>query len=425
MARLYDVAVLGAGVAGLTAAYRLKGRDVVVIETEDHIGGRTLSKGFEDGSWANFAAQYVSDDKVKVIELADELGLELVPSGFHSGEFRGAVRPAGQQADIDHWVGRLEEEMRRPRPATAPELDRVSVAEWLGDAPAHVHDFFDLWCGQLIFGSTMETSLYGLMLLWGDQRTSAFTVEPVPRSNRGDTVFKGGTNEFTKALAGASGAELRTGERVTRVARDGDRWCVVSDGPAGERTVTARQVISALPATVARRVIAGLPDDKAAALGAITYGRNVATPIAILPRGQKGAVVPTAPSRHGALYNTNGFVLKTPGDIAADGGCFHSYVHDAHARVIWDDSPESIQSGALRAFAAQFPELADRVHWIGFRRWENALAHYRPGRQALQPALQASLPGGLHFCGDYVIASNMDGAAKSGEAAAARALAQL
>ena len=121
---------------------------------------------------------------------------------------------------------------------------------------------------------------------------------------------------------------------------------------------------------------------------------------------------------------TNGFVLKTPGDIARDGGCYHSYVHDVHARVIWDDSVESIQSGALRAFAAQFPELAGRVHWIGFQRWEHALAQYRPGRQALQDDLEASLEG-LHFCGDYVITANMDGAARSGEAAAAKVLASL
>ena len=424
MDRLCDVAILGAGVAGLTAAYRLRGRDTVVIEAAGHIGGRTLSRRFEDGSWANFAAQYVSSDKVKVIELADELGLDLVPSGYHSDELRGNRGSAEERAEIDRWIARLEAEMANPRPPAAPELDGVSVAAWLGDAPDHVHAFFERWCGQLIFASTIETSLYGLMLLWGDQRTSAFTTQPVPRSNRGDTVFAGGTNTFTGALAQASGAELRAGESVTRVQREGEGWAVVSRGPAGERTTRARQVVCALPAPVAFGVIDGLPPPKALALGAIRYGRIVATPIAVLPAGGKGSVAPTAPSRPGAVYNTNGFVLKTPGDIARDGGCYHSYVHDVHTRAIWDDSVESIQSGALRAFAAHFPELAGRVHWIGFQRWEHALAQYRPGRQALQGELEASLEG-LHFCGDYVITANMDGAARSGEAAAAKALAAL
>ncbi len=77
----HDVAILGAGVAGLTAAYGLRDRDVVVLEAADHIGGRTLSETFDDDSWANYAA------------VADELGLNLIPSGFHSGEFRLAVTP--------------------------------------------------------------------------------------------------------------------------------------------------------------------------------------------------------------------------------------------------------------------------------------------------------------------------------------------
>jgi protoporphyrinogen/coproporphyrinogen III oxidase len=424
MGRVYDVAVLGAGVARLTAAYRLKGRDVVVLEAEDHIGGRTLSKRFDDGSWANYAAQYVSTDKVKVVELADELGVDLVPSGFHSDELRGNRGSVEERAEIDRWVARLEAEMANPRPATAPELDGISVGAWLGDAPEHVHAFFERWCGQLIFASTIETSLYGLMLLWGDQRTSAFTVDAVPRSNRGDTVFDGGTNSFTHALAQASGAELRSGHHVTAVARGAAGWVVTASSEEGEHTVHARQVICALPAPVALSVIAGLPAAKADALGAIRYGRNIATPIAVLPDGARGSIEPTAPSRAGAIYNTTGFVLKTPGDIARDGGCFHAYVHDGHARVIWDDPPESIRSGALRAFAAHHPELAGRVHWIGFRRWEHALPQYRPGRQALQGDLETSLDG-LHFCGDYVTTANMDGAARSGEAAAAKALAAL
>jgi len=424
MGKLYDIAILGAGVAGLTAAYRLKGRDTVVIEAADHIGGRTLSKRFDDGSWANYAAQYVSSDKVKVIELADELGVDLVPSGYHSDELRGNRGSALEQAEINRWIARLEAEMANPRPATTPELDGVSVAQWLGDAPDFVHAFFERWCGQLIFASTIETSLYGLMLLWGDQRTSAFTVDPVPRSNRGDTVFSGGTNSFTHALARASGAELRRGETVLSVARDGDAWAVTCRSATGEHTTRARQIVCALPAPTALAVIEGLPPAKAAALAAIRYGRNVATPIAVLPAGGQGTVRPSTPSRSGAIYNTNGFVLKTPGDIGRDGGCYHSYVHDVFARVIWDDSVASIQSGALRAFAAHFPDLADRVHWIGFRRWEHALAQYRPGRQALQGDLEASLEG-LHFCGDYVTTANMDGAARSGEAAATNVLASL
>lgn len=417
-----DVVVLGAGVAGLTAAYRLKNLDVEVIEAESHIGGRTLSERFDDGSWANYAAQYVSDDKLKVIELADELGLDLIPSGFHSGAFR-ELDSAKQDdnREIEAWIERLEAEQARRRAPDSEELDQISVAQWLEPAPEAVKAFFETWCGSLIFGSIIETSLYGLMLLWGDQRTSAFTTPPVARSNRGDTVFKGGTNMFTRALAEASGAALMQNARVLAVEAVSGAYDVTYEKNGAPNHVKARQIICALPAPIALNVISNLPDTKQEALGAIRYGRNIATPISITPRDQQVAPYPLTPSRPGQTYCSNGFVLRTPGDIDAEGGCFHAYIHDVFARPLWNDPPDTVRSGAVRALLERFPQLTHRIARVGYRRWRHALPHYSPGRMGHQKALEASIDG-LHFCGDYVVTSNMDGAARSGEIAAHKVL---
>ena len=419
---MHDVAVLGAGVAGLTAAYRLRDLNVEVIEAAGHIGGRTLSERFDDGTWANFAAQYASDDKVSLIELADELGLELIPSGFHSNEFR-ALDPSTNPAmrDIETWIAKLEAEQAKPRPPDAPELDRISVGEWLHDAPQPVRAFFETWCGSLMFASIIETSLFGLMMLWGNDRTSAFSDSPVPRSNRGDTVFNGGTNELTKALASASGAVLTKNAQVRQVKkwRGGYRISIVQDGKV--RSITARQVVCALPAPIALDVIDDLPDDKSAALGAIRYGRNIATPISITPADTPAGPLTLVPSRPGQTYNSNGFVLKTPGDMERVGGCFHSYVHDVFARPLWDDPPETIKSGAVRALIDRFPQFENRVARVGFARWRHALPHYSPGRMGHQAALETSVDD-IHFCGDYVLTANMDGAVRSADLAAQRVL---
>ena len=415
-----DVAVLGAGVAGLTAAYRLRGLDVEAIEAADHIGGRTLSQNFDDGTWANFAAQYISDDKVTLISLADELGLELVPSGFHSSEFR-ALDPAASPAahEIEAWIAKLEAEQARPRPADTPELDQVSVAQWLQDASQPVKAFFETWCGSLMFASIVEVSLYGLMLLWGDDRTSAFADPPAPRSNRGDTVLRGGTNELTKALARESGAVMTTQARVKRVEAHSGGYRVFYERQGRLHSLAARQVVCALPAPVAREVIADLSAEKDSALAAIRYGRTIATPISIAPAGRRAAAPTLVPSRPGQIYNSNGFVLKTPGDMDRDGGCFHSYVYDVFARPLWDDPPETVQSGAVRALLERFPQFSERIERVGFARWRHGLPHYSPGRMADQAALEASVDG-IHFCGDYVVTANMDGAARSGEQAARR-----
>ena len=56
--------VLGGGVAGLTAAYRLRDLELEVIDSADHVGGRTRSLQQPDGIWLNTGAQYVSTDRV-------------------------------------------------------------------------------------------------------------------------------------------------------------------------------------------------------------------------------------------------------------------------------------------------------------------------------------------------------------------------
>jgi predicted NAD/FAD-dependent oxidoreductase len=272
-----------------------------------------------------------------------------------------------------------------------------------------------------MFGSVIEISLAGLMLLWGDDRTSAFTDPPAPRSNRGDTVFKGGTNELTKKLAAVSGATITSGARVRRVERTHGGYRVTIERGGRLETVMARQIVCALPAPVALGVLADLPEAKREALATIRYGCNIATPISIAPAGTPVQPIELVPSRPDQIYNANGFVLKTPGDMERDGGCFHSYVYDVFARALWDDPPETVKSGAVRALLARYPQYEGRIARVGFARWPYALPHYRPGRMAMQKALEASVDG-IHFCGDYVVTANMDGAVRSAEAAVGRVL---
>jgi len=70
-----EVVILGAGLAGMTAAYHLRDRDVVVIESRDRVGGRTLS-GEHDGYWYNSGAQFVWD--ARTVAQCRELGLDVL-----------------------------------------------------------------------------------------------------------------------------------------------------------------------------------------------------------------------------------------------------------------------------------------------------------------------------------------------------------
>jgi monoamine oxidase len=75
--RQAEVVVIGAGLAGLAAARQLRGegRDVVVLEARDRVGGRTLNADIGDGKVVELGAQWVGPTQHRVLALISELGL--------------------------------------------------------------------------------------------------------------------------------------------------------------------------------------------------------------------------------------------------------------------------------------------------------------------------------------------------------------
>ncbi|MGH7918970.1 MAG: FAD-dependent oxidoreductase, partial [Candidatus Dormibacteraceae bacterium] len=126
---------------------------------------------------------------------------------------------------------------------------------------------------------------------------------------------------------------------------------------------------------------------------------------------------PLTSARSDVLYNLDRFVIRTPGDVDEVGGCFHNLVGDHTARVLWDDPDDTIRTGTLRSLFALHPEYRERVLRVEVQRWPLGMPLYAVGRMKTYPLL-AEPVGGIAFCGDYSWASNMEGAALSGERAA-------
>lgn len=148
--RRADVVVVGAGLAGLTAARRLRRRgvDVVVLEARERVGGRTLNHDLGDGRVAELGGQWVGPGQTRVLALVEELGLETFPTydtGNKLFEHQGRLRPYGGEiprvsplalADVQTALTRLER-MARTVPTDAPwtarradRWDAETVASW-------------------------------------------------------------------------------------------------------------------------------------------------------------------------------------------------------------------------------------------------------------------------------------------------------
>ena len=92
-----DVVVVGAGLAGLSAARALvaRGASVVVLEARDRVGGRLLNHDIGDGAVVEVGGQWVGPTQTRALELTDELGLTTFPTyndGENVIEWRGSLK---------------------------------------------------------------------------------------------------------------------------------------------------------------------------------------------------------------------------------------------------------------------------------------------------------------------------------------------
>jgi putrescine oxidase len=177
-----DVVVVGAGLAGLSAArdLRLGGADVVVLEARERPGGRVEQAALPDGRVVQMGGEVVGDFHTAYLTLVGELGLTLRPSyvaepgeityDLVDGTWRGedipwmtdadradAERVAGMFAELSASVDQ-DDPWRHPQ---AERLDRLSINAWLrevGATPAVVR-LRELGALSLSGGSGERTSL--------------------------------------------------------------------------------------------------------------------------------------------------------------------------------------------------------------------------------------------------------------------------
>ena len=74
------VTVIGAGLAGLSAAYDLQraGWKVIVLEARDRVGGRVYSvRSFSSGLVAEGGGEFIEESHTRMIALANQFGLKL------------------------------------------------------------------------------------------------------------------------------------------------------------------------------------------------------------------------------------------------------------------------------------------------------------------------------------------------------------
>jgi monoamine oxidase len=270
------VVVVGAGVAGLTCAYRLRQAGITsrVFEASDRIGGRTwtLRGYFAQGQIAEHGGEFISLGQFEVQRLAKELGLPLINVNRHEPGhdtyFFHGTRYSVEQARADYLAQVWEPLHASFRAAGYPTtynkstqagraLDRISVAEWIetnvpGGRSSKIGSLLANGCVGEFGADPGQQSALNLIYLLGFEKRRHFNIDGTIEALH----IVGGNDQLATRMANAlpNGAvETNVALVAVRERSDGSFTCTFASGPR-VYDVVADRICFAIPFTTLRDV---------------------------------------------------------------------------------------------------------------------------------------------------------------------------
>jgi protoporphyrinogen/coproporphyrinogen III oxidase len=425
----HDVVIIGGGIAGLAAAWRLRHRDVVLLEAGERLGGRMRSEPCGD-YWLNYGAHLFPGPGSLVDRMVRDCGLATAPiTGSMMGLALGSTLLTGGR--VETYPFRLPLSLRDRFAFARAGLkvqravarynrlerrhdfeDHRTFGELLGPLPPAARQIFE--CAAHRATAELDELSAGcgigmFALIWGGRRTL------LARN------LIGGSGRLPDALGRELGERARTGCRVHAIRPDGDELAIHHDG--GE--LTARQAIVAAPAPHAAPLVAPVAEQAASALAQLTYGAFVSVAVATRETGAMpydDVYAIATPGRAFDMFTNQAHVLRGSGP-RRPGGSLLLFAGARHAAALLREPDELIAERFLADLHELYPQTRGQVEHATVQRWELGNVYARPGRSRLQPALEGALGAhrNLHLAGDYFAElGNIEAAARTGLAAAER-----
>jgi monoamine oxidase len=452
------VVVVGAGLAGLTCAYRLKqaGINATIYEANSRVGGRCWTRrgDFAEGQIAEHGGELIDQGHTRVRQLAQELRLpldNLLQAELNGTEpfynFDGAIYTYAESVDDLKAIWQtLHRDLTDAGYPTlynqstprAEQLDQMSIIDWInqtipGGMQSRLGQLLDV-AYNIEYGAECDRqNALNLVYLLGYNSPGQFSV--FGASNEKFHV-RGGNDRIATTLAAQLAPQIINGTRLVAVRRNAAGAFTVSF-QNGARTfdVTADKVIFGLPFSILRQSVdlarADFSDLKMIAIRELAMGTNAKLHVQFSRRHWNTV------GNNGDTYSDRGYQNTwevTRGQTGASGilvdytggnigNSFNTGTPDSRARQFLVQIEP-----VLPGLSAAWNRRATIDHWPSNPLSLGSYSFWQIGQYTRFAGIEGQQEGNAHFCGEHTsidAQGYLEGAVESGERAASEVLSDL
>jgi monoamine oxidase len=450
------IVIVGAGLAGLSCAYRLRQAGYVaqVYEASDRVGGRCWTgRGvFADGQLYEHGGELIDQGHNQIRNLAQELGLKLDSLlraeaagtellGFFDGEPYPFVQITDDIKQVWQKIHADVSAASYPTlfdsfTARGAELDRMSIVDWIEES---VPGGMSSKLGQLLdvaytieYGAdSAEQSSLNLLYLLGYQGQGQFRV--FGKSNEKYHV-RGGNDQIPQRLRDRLPGQVTLGAELVAIEAAGDAYRLTFRGSASP-TVVADKLVLALPFAILRHSVdlsqAGFSGRKLQAIAEQGMGTNSKLHVQFERRLWNEL------DCNGETFADTGYQNTWEVSRAQSGasGLLVDYTGGTIGASFGSGSPASRAKQFLAQIEPVLPGLtkewngkATIDYWPGDEWTRGSYSYWKVGQYIAFAGIEGRQEGNAHFCGEHTsvdFQGYLNGAVETGERAAAEVIADL